>query len=212
LIIPAINCADFQSANKHIRLAERFLSPSTGWIQIDVSDGQFGCGKSWGDPEEFASLSVHLNTEIHLMTVNPELSMIPWLKIGVRRLIVPVQVVGNMEALVKEARKFKAEVVPSFDLSVSMVEVEKYLEDFDCMQILAVEPGRGGQEFNPEALTRINFLRGKSRGVKIEVDGGINPETAIQSLQAGADVLVSGSYIFERPDPSLSYKELESLL
>jgi ribulose-phosphate 3-epimerase len=146
------------------------------------------------------------------MTANPELLALAWLRVGARRLIVPVQTVGDIKTLAKTARKFRAEVAPSFDLSASIADAEKYLEDFDYIQILAVEPGRGGQEFNPEVLARINFLRGKSRGVKIEVDGGINPETAAQVLQAGADVLVSGSYIFGSPDPSQSYKELETLL
>ena len=177
-----------------------------------MSDGKFGRGKNWGNPEEFASLNVRLNTEVHLMVENPESSAVSWLKVGARRLIIPTQTVGNMNTLAKEARKFRAEVAPSFDLSVSIAEAEKYLEDFEYIQILAVEPGLGGKEFDPEALERIIFLRGKSRGVKIEVDGGINPETAVRVLEAGADILVSGSYIFGSPDPSLSYKELESLL
>ena len=157
-------------------------------------------------------MNVRLNTEVHLMVENPESSAVSWLKVGARRLIIPTQTVGNMNTLAKEARKFRAEVAPSFDLSVSIAEAEKYLEDFEYIQILAVEPGLGGKEFDPEALERIIFLRGKSRGVKIEVDGGINPETAVRVLEAGADILVSGSYIFGSPDPSLSYKELESLL
>jgi ribulose-phosphate 3-epimerase len=212
LIIPAINCPDFSEASKHIRIAERFLPPSTGWIHIDVSDGKFGNVKSWRDPEEFRSMGVRLNVEVHLMVENPELVARGWLEAGARRLIVPVQAVTDFEGLVKLAKKYKAEVAPSFDMSISAEDSALYARKFEFVHLLAVEPGPSGQEFNPAVLEKLRFLRGQNRGVRIEIDGGINPDTAIEALGAGADVLVSGSYIFKNEDPAEAYRELENFI
>ncbi|MBU2101586.1 hypothetical protein KKH05_02605 [Patescibacteria group bacterium] len=212
MIIPAINCPDFISASRNIRLAERFLSPSVGWIHIDISDGKFSDTESWGDVEEFLNLRTRLNMEVHLMVEEPEKIAGEWLKAGAKRFIVSVRDKKAIKRLVKEAKKYKAEIVPSFDLETSNQEALSYLEDFNYVHVLAINPGPSGQSFNFGALEKIEFLRGQNRGVKIEVDGGINPETGMQALGAGADVLIVGSYIFENDDPALAYRELESLI
>lgn len=134
-----------------------------------------------------------------------------WLKAGANRLIVPFQKVGEFGEITKLANKHKAEVMLSFDPNVSIGEVEKHIEEAEYIQLLAVHPGPSGQKFSEETLDKIEFLRGLSRGVKIEVDGGINPETGCRAMDAGADILVSGSYIFESDDPKAAFEELNTL-
>jgi len=210
LIIPAINCPDFTGASRNIRLAERFLPPSIGWIHIDVSDGKYTKTKSWGDVHDFITLNLRLNIEVHLMVEDIEKRVHDWLRVGARRIIVPVEKIN--EDLIKQVKAGGAELVPSLDINTAKEDALPYLNKFNYVNLLTVPAGPSGHKMSSGAPKKIEFLRGENRGVKIEVDGGVDPETAIQFLGVGADILVSGSYIFESPDPSQAYRELELLI
>lgn len=211
LIIPSINRSSLEEATQDIRKAESFL-PADGRIQIDVSDGRFSETKSWGDPEEFANLGVSLETEVHLMVEDPESVFVPWLQAGAKRLAVPVQAVRDIDFLKGEAEKHGADLMLSFDPSVPIESAIPYLKDLKYIHVLSVSPGPSGQSFDEQSLERIKFLREANGGVKIEVDGGINPEIGKRVLEAGADILVVASYIFQSENPAEAFKELESIL
>jgi len=207
LVIPSINCPDFEAASIHIKKAEEFSE----WIHIDVSDGKFSDTTSWGDPEELQSLETSLNVEVHLMVDNPDDVVEAWLAAGAKRVIVHIQTTHDPEELLALAKQYNAEIMLALDPTQSVDEIILYVDDFKFFQILTVYPGLSGQEEQPGWADKIKSLREISPTVTIEVDGGINPNNARIAKDAGADILISGHYIFSSPNPKGAYEELNSI-
>jgi len=209
LIIPSINRTSFEKAQKDVRKAEEFV-PSGGWLHLDIADGKFTSWKSWNSPEELKNLHTELNIEVHLMVESPESVALSWLEVGARRLIVPVQRVVNMNALRALAAAHGARLIPSFDSSVPINGAVQH-KWADCIGILAVHPGGSGQDVVEGSFERVKLLRETMPGVKIEFDGGVDLDTGARALEAGADILVSGHYIFESVDPKENFEKLNNL-
>ncbi len=210
MIIPSINRATFEEAARDIAKAKEFL-PADGWLHLDVADGHFTSWRSWSNPAEYKSLGTSFNLEVHLMVKDPEAVAVSWIEVGAKRLVVPVQTVKDIEFLKKQCDETGVQLSLSFDSTVPIEGALPYIKDADMFQILAVTPGSSGQKFDESALDRVRFLRGADAGVKIEVDGGVNPETGARALEAGADILVAGNYIFSSKDPAKAYQTLNSL-
>ena len=189
--------------------AERFV-PSGGWLHLDVSDGKFTTWKSWNNPSELKNLDTKLNIEVHLMVEDPQSVAVNWLESGVKRLIVPVQAVRDMDALRELVKKYNAQLIPSFDESVLIENVKQYTWA-ECIGVLEVHPGASGQKVAEESFGRVKFLREMMPNVKIEFDGGIDFDTGMRAMNAGADILVSGHYIFESADPKENFMKLNNL-
>lgn len=211
MVILSINCPTFEEAEKEIRLAESFLREGEDWLHIDVSDGKFSDFTSWGNAEELKSLRLNLNIEVHLMVEDPESVMEAWLAAGAKRVIIHLQSIKNPQSILDMCRKYGAEPMISFDPSVSVENGVPYFADFNYFQILSVFPGMSGQKFIDESLEKIKSLRARVPTAKIEVDGGINERTGRLAKDAGADVLVSGHYVFGSPNPMDAYEELKSI-
>lgn len=182
-----------------------------GFIHLDVADGIFTPWRSWGSPAELKELNISLNVEVHLMVEDPEAVATSWLEAGVKRLIVPIQTIKDIDSLKNECANYGAKLMLSVDPAISMETIFPYIKDLDEVSVLAVRPGMSGQKFEEDALERIKFLREVSPSVKIEVDGGVNPETGARAIKAGADMLVSGGYIFQSKDPAGAFETLNSL-
>ncbi len=210
-IIPAINCPDLETLILQLDEISRFL-PDGGWVHIDIVDGMFSKNITWNDPSELSSLKPSypgLNFEIHLMVEDPDEFVEVWFMNGASRVIVHLEAVNNPDYILDIASRYDGEatlsIVPSTPADLLMPQVGS----FSSFQILAVDPGFTGQEFSMESLEKIKFLRNVSPSAKIEVDGGINPETARLAKIAGADCAVSASYIFNNNiSPEEAYEEL----
>lgn len=214
MIIPGINCRDFETAAAQAKQISEFSS----WAHLDVSDGVFTPSVSWGNLEEFSFLTSELpmlRFEVHLMVVNPEEVIEGWLKNGAERAIVHLEAISNPHLILETAKKAGGEVMLAISPGTSAEMLLPYLNPpaggFSAFQILAVSPGPSGQEFNESVLTKIRFLRERAPNAIIEVDGGINPETAKLAKEAGANILVSTSYIMDSPDPKGAYEELSKI-
>lgn len=192
-----------------MRTAETFVSQD-GWLHLDVADGKFTSWHSWDKPEELRVLGTTLNIEVHLMVEDPLSVAESWLQSGVKRLIVPVQQVKDMNMLRALSDKYGTELMPSFDMSVPIEGAKDYAQ-YKYISVLAVAPGMSGQTVSEESFERIKFLRGLMPDVKIEFDGGVDLEVGKRALEAGADMLVSGHYIFEAGDPRENFKKLNNL-
>ena len=145
------------------------------------------------------------------MVADPDALVGAWLEAGVKRVIVHSQTVRNLNDIAKKVEEYGAGLMIAFDPSQDIEKAKEYITNFDQFQVLTVPPGPSGQEFSQDALDRIKFLRQLGASARIEVDGGINLETGKKALEAGADILVSGSYIFSHPDPKKAFEELNSL-
>jgi ribulose-phosphate 3-epimerase len=207
LVIPTINCADFGCAKERIKEITSFSS----WVHIDVADGKFTKNVTWANPNEPILIKSKLKIEAHLMVENPEDLIEPWLAAGAKRIIVHLETIKNIDVILKLCAKYKADAVLSLDSWFNIQDVEPYLGKFNHFQVLAVEPGLAGQNFDKEAINKIKFLRQKMPNATIEIDGGINPDTAKLAKEAGADIFAAASYIFSCENPKAAFKTLNSI-
>ncbi len=214
LIIPSINCGTFEEAKAQIERDAEFSE----WLHIDVSDGQFTPHTSWGNPEELKNLvadNKKLQTvkfEVHLMVTNPEGIVDSWLRTGaVRRIVVHLEAMTDSVYLLEKCRKYGAEAMLALNPGTEAERLLAHAGDFRSFQILAVPPGRSGQEFNPAMVEKVKKLRTLMPNAIIEVDGGVNAERAVRYKEAGADILISGSYIANSSNPAGSFTQLSEL-
>ncbi len=212
ITIPTINCESTECARDTLRVAAT-LAPS--WIQIDVSDGIFASTHTFNDPFSLKKildeLNFHPNIEIHLMVDDPESFIGEWLTNGTKRIIVHAEAVRDMvifETLKRVCSAWGAELGIALRPETDPEEVKKFLEGTDFIQVLAVHPGRSGQHIDEDMIKKIQTLRILYPHATIEIDGGINEETAKEVKMAGATAIVSASYIFKGEDPVMRYKKL----
>ena len=199
-IAPSILSADFARLGEEVRAID---TAGADYIHVDVMDGHFVPNLTIG-PVVISSLRPHskLPFDVHLMIEKPELSIESYAKAGADIITVHAEACVHLErtlALIKSfGKKAGVSLVPSTPTST----LEYVMNDVDLILVMTVNPGFGGQSFIPSQLEKIKTLRtmiGKTgRNIDLEVDGGINPETAKQVIAAGANVLVAGSAVFTK--------------
>lgn len=211
-VIPVINCPDIECVRKRVEVAKTFLREGD-ILHLDVTDGSFAAHKTWADPMGWRALKSPFGLEVHLMVDYPEQYVDNWLTAGVQRLIVHAESLTpqSMHEILAAAARSRVEVMLSYKPESGMEDAAHYLKHFHSFQALAVRPGLAGQEFLPFVMERIQFLREEFPDATIEVDGGMNPETARRVKEVGADTIVSSSYIFNSSDPRKAYEELTNI-
>lgn len=215
-VIPAINCEDFECVKQRVTRATSFL-PAECWLHLDVADARFTFNKTWGSPEELRILLAsgpQFYPEVHLMIEEPEKSVEEWLKAGAKRLVVHVEAIADaavVESILGLCVAYDAELMLSSVPETPPEELALYFGKVTQYQILGVNPGLAGQNFLPLALEKVRFVRQKLPGAMIEVDGGVTEEIAQMAKDAGADIVVSASYIFDAAEPAQAYKTLASV-
>ena len=208
-IIPVINCAEFECVTERAKKAEAFAE----WVHLDVSDARFTFGKSWGDAEAWKEIGKGINTEVHLMVEEPEKVVEQWFEAGAKRLIVHIETINknSFKEIADAAKKYDAELMLAISPETPVEKLKPYFEIVSEFQVLAVHAGPAGQNFLPFALDKIRFLRRELPNAIIEVDGGINLETAKQVKDAGADIMTAATYIFRSDNPAAAYDELRGI-
>lgn len=214
VVIPAINATNFETVKKQLEIAAEFFGPEGGWIHLDVVDGKFAPNITWGKAGDLRNLQLtthNLQLEAHLMVVKPELEIEAWLENGIKRAITHVEAIEDPLFILDACRKFDTQAGLSINPGTPVEKLTPHLNNFKFIQILAVSPGLAGQKFDEKVLDKIKFLRKNYPNVTIEVDGGINHEAAKLAKKAGADIIVSASYIFGSPEPEKAYKALQRI-
>ncbi len=211
--IPGINCSDFKCVSGYWDKAVAFGARA---VQIDVADGEFTPIKTWDSPSELTGLAKQnpeMVPEIHLMVENPEDVFQEWLAAGAKKLVVHIESKGNLDSIERAVKAVGGEVIWGIKSGTPVEELYKHIQGkIGCsVQFLDVSPGFSDQKFDPKVVDRIKFLRRERPDVQIRVDGGMNPETAKMAKEAGADGVVSVSYIFESNDPAAAYRKLLSV-
>lgn len=149
--------------------------------------------------------------DTHLMIANPEKYVDKYIKNGADIITVHYETFSNEDKLIKVLKRIKKNKKMAglaIDIDTKVEAIDRFLKLIDMVVILCVKVGKGGQEFNKSALDKIKHVRMLNPDILIEVDGGINPTTATQCVKAGADILVSGNYIFNN-DIYEAIKELK---
>jgi ribulose-phosphate 3-epimerase len=213
-VIPVINCPDAACARKKLEIAKTFLREGE-LVHLDVADGVFAAYKTWNDPLGWVNLKSPFGLEVHLMVEHPEEHVDNWLAAGARRLIVHIEAVTpqSLHEIVSLAERYHTEIMLSSKVESIPEEFLPYInkERFSSFQVLAVQPGPAGQTFLPFVEEKIRFLREAVPDAIIEVDGGMNPDTARLVKVMGADTIVSSNYIFSAADPKKAYEELRAI-
>lgn len=202
-IAPSILSADFGKLNEDIASVE----PYSDWIHVDVMDGHFVPNITFGAPV-MKWIKTKLPLDVHLMIENPSMYVEDFVKAGAASITVHQGVTPHLHRLIQQIKSLGVKAAVSLNPSTPVSTLVDVLDDLDMVLIMSVNPGFGGQEFIPQALEKIKELRAMKPDLDIEVDGGINAETAKQCIEAGANILVSGSYIFKAED---RVKAIESL-
>lgn len=194
-LIPTINEKTFEEIEKKIKLVEHLVD----LIQLDIADGKFTNYETWNNPEDLLKLETFARFEIHLMIEHPELIVEKWLKIPlVKRIIVHLETIDEkaFEEILKLTHQYQKELGLAIETKTPWEALEPYLNKINFVQILAVSAGPAGQIFDFSNLEKIKNLKAKYPHLTIEVDGGVNNDTAPLIKAAGADIICSSSYLF----------------
>lgn len=191
-IAPSILSADFGRLNEDIATIDDHVD----YIHVDVMDGHFVPNLTFGAPiVKFIKSKNPL--DVHLMIENPENYIEDFAKAGSDILTVHYEVCDDLPAVIAQIKSAGMKAGVSIKPGTRVEVLEEILPKLDWVLIMSVEPGFGGQSFMPNALQKIKWLREKAPQLDIAVDGGVNAETGLQCKEAGANVLIAGSYIFK---------------
>lgn len=206
-VSPSILACDFSNLCAQIDV----ISSEVEYLHIDVMDGAFVPNISFGIPV-VKSLRPHYKNvfDTHLMIEHPLKYIEPFKKAGSDLITFHLESKDDAIEVINKIHECGLKAGISIKPNTPVEELIPYLDKVELILIMSVEPGFGGQKFNPNAVDKIKWLaeRKKDYNYEIEVDGGINEETGRLCLDAGCDVLVAGSYIFQANDPKGAVKSL----
>ncbi len=205
IIAPSILSADFSRLGQEVKDIEK---AGADWIHVDVMDGHFVPNITIG-PAVVSSIRpvTKLPLDVHLMIKNPERYIESFAKAGSDIITFHSEIEEDPREVVRLIRYYNKKAGISIKPKTGISAIEKILPMVDMVLVMTVEPGFGGQNFILDCLPKIEALR-KIFKKDIEVDGGINEETAIDCRKSGANVLVAGSYVFGAKDYSTAIKNL----
>lgn len=213
LIAPSVLAADFANIQRDF---EMINSSNADWFHIDIMDGVFVPNISFGMPV-MAAMKKHAQKplDVHLMIVNPDQYISTFKNIGADILTVHYEACTHLHRTLQaiKAEGMKAGVALNPHTPVHLLT--DIIQDIDLVCIMSVNPGFGGQSFIENTYSKVKELKAliteKGANTLIEIDGGVNSDNAKALIDAGADVLVAGSFVFKSNNPIETISKLKSV-
>ena len=214
LIAPSVLAADFGNLQRDI---EMINNSEADWFHIDIMDGVFVPNISYGMPVlEAINRHAKKTIDVHLMIVDPDRYIKEFAALGANNLSVHYEACTHLHRTLQaiKAEGMKAGVAINPHTSVDLLE--DVIGDIDLVCMMSVNPGFGGQSFIENTYKKVKKLKQiierNNATTLIEVDGGVTDKNAAQLVEAGADVLVAGSFVFKAENPTQTIKNLKSLV
>jgi ribulose-phosphate 3-epimerase len=212
IIAPSILAADFANLQKEIVMLN---GTEADWIHVDIMDGVFVPNISMGIPVvEAVKRHAKKPLDVHLMIVEPERYVEAFRKAGADIISVHVEASPHLHRTVQFTRSLGAKAGVAVNPHTPVSSLREVIADIDLVCLMSVNPGFGGQRFIERTYEKIRELRlmiDESRSAAvIEIDGGVNEANAHKLIQAGADVLVAGNFVFSSSDPPATISRLRA--
>lgn len=196
-IIPSINATTFEEVQDRIKKVEPYVS----WCHLDVTDGIFSKHPTWNNPADLSRLATKLKAEVHLMIKKPEEIVERWLVAPIQRVTVHLEAARDPQVIIQKCREAGREVGFAINPETPWERFAPWFGEVDLFLPLGVSPGASGQQPDWEKIfDKIVHIRKACPGCILEADGGVNVGKASQFVEAGANLLVAGSAIFESGD------------
>lgn len=213
IVSPSLLAADFLHLDNEIEMINR---SEAEWLHLDVMDGVFVPNISFGFPVlEAVAKKCTKALDVHYMIVHPEQYIKQTAKLGAMMMNVHYEACTHLHRTIQEIHDAGMKAGVTLNPSTPVSVLEDIIKDVDMVLLMSVNPGFGGQKFIENTIDKVKRLRKlieeKGANTLIEVDGGVQEETAPRLVAAGVDVLVSGSYIFKSATPEAIIHSLREL-
>ena len=213
LIAPSLLAADFMNLQRDVEMINQ---SEADWLHLDIMDGVFVPNISFGFPVLKGLKKIcRKPMDVHLMIVEPHKFIREVAETGAYLMNVHYEACTHLHRTIAGIHEAGMKAGVTLDPHSPVSLWEDIVQDVDVVMLMSVNPGYGGQTFIEHTVEKTRQLREmidrKGLNTLIEIDGGVNLETGKRLLEAGADVLVAGSFVFKAPDPNVIIKELKML-